>query len=216
MWLASPGATRRSPVAIVVSHFHPSIGQRVEWQHPRDFDSEGVEFKSMPSGFDACEQVPPARLAHVRTALPGLCYVRQDFVFFRHAQLYALACFHRLQTNSDSEREVRMRSVVVFAQELAALQAPELASTLLQHAKRLNATPDATAPLFELLQPKSRFSWGKTSNSGQYQLGAGQLLSLTSQLRARIFTLWKALLLNRSAPTRTPWHAGVRWARCAC
>ena len=94
----------------------------------------------MPSGFDACEQ---------------------DFVFFRHAQLYALACFHRLQTNSDSEREVRMRSVAVFAQELAALQAPELASALLQHAKRLNATPDATAPLFDLLQPKSRFSWGK-------------------------------------------------------
>ena len=32
---------------------------------------------------------------------------------------------------------------------------------------------------------------------GQYLLGAGQLLGLTRQLRARIFTLWKALLLGR-------------------
>ena len=68
---------RRPPAAVVVAHFHPRLGQRIEWQHPRDFDSEGVEFKQLPSGFDACEQ---------------------DFVFFRHHNLYALACFHRLQT----------------------------------------------------------------------------------------------------------------------
>ena len=36
---------RRPPVAVVVTHFNPRLGQRVEWQHPRDFVTEGVEFK---------------------------------------------------------------------------------------------------------------------------------------------------------------------------
>ena len=32
-------------VAVVVTHFNSRLGQRVEWQHPRDFVTEGVEFK---------------------------------------------------------------------------------------------------------------------------------------------------------------------------
>ena len=69
----------------------------------------------MPSGFDTCEQ---------------------DFVFFRHHGLWALACFHRRQTDNDSEREVRMRSVALFSTDLAALQEAHLATQLLVHAKR--------------------------------------------------------------------------------
>ena len=39
----------RPPVAVVVTHFNPRLGQRVEWQHPRDFVTEGVEFKVQPN-----------------------------------------------------------------------------------------------------------------------------------------------------------------------
>ena len=38
-------SARRPPVAVVVTHFNSRLGQRVEWQHPRDFVTEGVEFK---------------------------------------------------------------------------------------------------------------------------------------------------------------------------
>ena len=47
-----------------------------------------------------------------------------------------------------------MRSVAVFAQDLAVLQAPGLATKVLQHAKRLNVDPEATSPLLELLKPE--------------------------------------------------------------
>ena len=87
----------------------------------------------MPSGFDTCEQ---------------------DFVFFRHHGLWALACFHRRQTDLENEREVRMRSVALFATDLAALQASQLATQLLAHAKRLNGSPEATRHLSTLALAK--------------------------------------------------------------
>jgi len=92
----------------------------------------------MPSGFDTCEQ---------------------DFVFFRHHGLWALACFHRRQTDNDSEREVRMRSVALFSTDLAALQASQLATQLLAHAKRLNGSPEATRHLsiLALAKPEPQF-----------------------------------------------------------
>ena len=42
-----------------------------------------------------------------------------------------------------------MRSVAVFAHDLAVLQAPGLATKVLQHAKRLNVDLEATSPLLD-------------------------------------------------------------------
>ena len=70
--VANPRSQRRLPVAVVVTHFNPRLGQRVEWQHPRDFVTEGVEFKAQPSSLSAhplhahvrpcAARMPPDRL----------------------------------------------------------------------------------------------------------------------------------------------------------
>lgn len=77
--------------------------------------------QAMPSGFDTCEQ---------------------DFVFFRHHGLWALACFHRRQTDSDSERDVRMRSVALFSTDLAALQEAQHGQSALACSCRGQASED--------------------------------------------------------------------------
>ena len=165
-------------VAVVVAHFHPRKGNRIEWQHPKEFDADGVEFKSIASGFHESES---------------------DFVFFRHAELFALACFHRLPTDSAAERDVRMRSVAVFAHELAPLQVPGLAEQLLQHARRLNVDPSATPPLLELLKPHSAPSSPSRGDAARLSVAADapQLVPLVRQMRSGVMTLWKALLLRR-------------------
>ena len=73
-------------VAITVTHFHPSHGNMIEWQHPKGFSAEGVDFKSIPAGL------------HDQS---------EDYVYFQHEGLYGLACFHRLDTQNVREREVR-------------------------------------------------------------------------------------------------------------
>ena len=86
-----------------------------------------------------------------------------------------------------------------------AIQEPQLATQLLVHAKRLNGNPDATLQLFDLFKPPTHQSTPPSGESGltgplgggQYLLGGGQLLAIVRQLRARIFTLWKALLVGR-------------------
>lgn len=165
-------------MAVAVAHFHPRKGNRIEWQHPKEFDADGVEFKSIASGFHESEQ---------------------DFVFFRHAELFALACFHRLPTDSAAERDVRMRSVAVFAHELAPLQAPGLAEQLLQHARRLNVDPSATTPLLELLKPGRPAVEPVAADMPRLSVAADapQLVPLVRQMRSGIMTMWKALLLRR-------------------
>ena len=88
-----------------------------------------------------------------------------------------------------------------------AIQESHLATQLLVHAKRLNGSPEATLQLFDLFKPPTHqrmplsgdfgLDGGGKLGGGQYLLGGGQLLALVRQLRARIFTLWKALLLGR-------------------
>lgn len=88
-----------------------------------------------------------------------------------------------------------------------AIQESQLATQLLVHAKRLNGSPEATLQLFDLFKPPTHqrmplsgdfgLEGGGRLGGGQYLLGGGQLLALVRQLRARIFTLWKALLLGR-------------------
>ena len=105
---------------------------------------------------------------------------------------------------------------------ILAIQEPQLATQLLVHAKRLNGNPDATLQLFDLFKPPTHQRPPPSGENaaglslldgqlggGQYLLGAGQLLGLTRQLRARIFTLWKVplALALALALTLTLWKA---------
>ena len=133
-----------------------------------------------------------------------------------------------------------MRSVALFSTDLAALQEAHLATQLLVHAKRLNGSPEATLQLFDLFKPPTHQRPPPSGENaaglslldgqlggGQYLLGSGQLLGLTRQLRSKIFTLWKALLLGRRVLFYAPPPVGrlceralsahqltVGWAAC--
>ena len=105
---------------------------------------------------------------------------------------------------------------------------------------RLNGSPEATLQLFDLFKPPTHQRPPPSGENaaglslldgqlggGQYLLGSGQLLGLTRQLRSKIFTLWKALLLGRRVLFYAPPPVGrlceralsahqltVGWAAC--
>merc|ERR1711998_445992 len=107
-------------VAVFVAHFHTREGNIIEWQYPEDVDLSGVEFKAIASG---CHQNDT------------------DFIYFKHADYYGLACFHKLSTSDLDERNARMRSVGCFVRHHYVLRQHQ--SFLLQQAALLNQSSEA-------------------------------------------------------------------------
>jgi len=223
------GVNVAAPVcALVVTHFHPSQGNRIEWQHPATFNSTGVEFKTMPAGAQDIEQ---------------------DYVFFRHHGLYGCACFHRMWTGEKTERQVRMRSVAAFSAKLHVLRRYQ--AQLSQHVRRLNEIPEDMSPLLGILRSaaadasaEARAALGVTiaASGAPLNLGAdGKILdlsdstpkmslsartsagsfsnafhTLTEFLGATVLTVWKALLLRRRIMFCAPPPVGPACERALC
>ncbi|KAL1528842.1 hypothetical protein AB1Y20_010165 [Prymnesium parvum] len=208
------GVNLAAPVcALVVTHFHPQKGNQIEWQHPAAFLSEGVEFKSMPSGAQENET---------------------DYVFFRHHGLYGCACFHRLWTGVASERTVRMRSVSAFSARLHVLRRYQ--EQLAQHVRRLNEFPEDMSPLLGILRSaaadassEARAALGSSGSHADSSDGTPRLTlpagraasgasfsSLTEFLGATLLTVWKAMLLRRRIIFYSPPPIGVACDRAIC
>ncbi|XP_013392834.1 protein LCHN [Lingula anatina] len=81
-------------VSVFVVAFDTKAGNVIEWCLPQEMDLEGVEFKSMPSG------------SH---------HLLKDFVYFRKAEFYGLACFENMPVESQIERGARMKSVGILS-----------------------------------------------------------------------------------------------------
>jgi hypothetical protein len=70
------------------------LGNVVEWIYPEEMNLEGVEFRAMASGFHTVEN---------------------DFIYFKHNQLFGLGCYHKVSVDSIEERGARMKTVGLLA-----------------------------------------------------------------------------------------------------
>ena len=173
--------------AVAVVHFHPIKGNLVEWSAPAGFGTDGIEFKCIPSGM------------HTQ---------REDYILFRHRRLYGLACFHRLDTEDQAERSVRMRALACFSASLDVLRA--MRAELTARAAEVNASLDFE-PLRELIAaPRPPLaSMPKTMQTRDLDLptdcvaapsGApapDAVAEVVGGLGAQLFVLWRAMRLRR-------------------
>ena len=133
-WLPPAEHVGAAVPGVVVSHFHPRKGQR-EWQH-KDFPSRVWSSRALRwlSTLSRCSPSASTQSVCPRRAIAILAPPGRTL-----SSSGTAACCARLlpsaPTDSAAEREVRMRSVAIFAQDLAVLQAPGLATKVLQHAK---------------------------------------------------------------------------------
>uniref|UniRef100_A0A4W4HA46 DENN domain-containing protein 11 n=1 Tax=Electrophorus electricus TaxID=8005 RepID=A0A4W4HA46_ELEEL len=81
-------------VAVFVVTFDTRSGNMVEWCLPEDVNLDGVEFKSMASGYET--------------------YILY-FVYFRKGSYFGLACFANMPVDSELERGARMKSVGILS-----------------------------------------------------------------------------------------------------
>lgn len=200
-------------VSVFVVTFNTRTGNMLEWCLPKDMDLDGVEFKAIASGSHR---------------------VSTDFIYFRKASYFGLACFANMAVESTVERGARMKSVGILSPSYTLLYRY---MSFLEHQVRLQLqTPGHYSPLEAFYEDKRAVlppggeevvtacpanAWGAVINHSMHPEmkithPAGCMSQFIRFFGEQIMVLWKLALLRRRILIFSPPPVGVVCYRVYC